>query len=287
MTSSLDSLRAYLGSGGQGARWDPSPGVLVVGSGKGGVGTSTISSLLALVAAQDGRRVLLVDADEGLGSIHFLFGLPDPGPGIGILRGGDLTPADLVRPVTESLWLLPGGGSGVESTLSSALGERRALLRRISELYPFYDLVVVDGGSHLASVLAACSAGAERLLALTAPDRVSMAATYALLKVARERFPPIPLEILVNQGDGVSAEEVFQTMSMAGRRFLGLRVAFGGSIPRDIALSRGMDTENSLLDLSPSSPAMNALGVINARLVSEQGTGSGPGNDILAFPASG
>ena len=287
MTSSLDSLRAYLGSNGHASRWAPTPGVLVVGSGKGGVGTSTISALLALVAAQDGRRVLLVDADEGLGSLHFLFGLSDTGPGIGSLRGGELTPADLVRPVTESLWLLPGGGGEVESTLSFGLGERRALLRRISDLYPFYDLVVVDGGSHMASVLAACSAGAERLLALTAPDRVSMAATYALLKVSRERFPSLPLEILVNQGDGVSAEEVFRLMSMAGRRFLGLNVAFGGAIPRDVSLETGAGADGSVLDLSPSSPALNALGVINGRLVSEQAEETGPTTGVLAFPASG
>jgi len=286
MTTNLDSLRAYLGSG-QGSRWAPTPGVLVVGSGKGGVGTSTISALLALVAAQDGRRVLLVDADEGLGSLHFLFGLSDPGPGIGALRGGELTPADLVRPVTDSLWLLPGGGDSVGSTLSSALGERRALLGRVADLYPFYDLVIVDGGSHLASVQAACSAGAERLLALTAPDRVSMAATYALLKVSRERFPSLPLEILVNRGDGVSAEEVFRMMAMAGKRFLGLKVGFGGSIPSDLALEKGMGAEKSVLDLSPSTPAMNALGVIHARLVSEQGGRSGPSGHLLAFPASG
>jgi MinD-like ATPase involved in chromosome partitioning or flagellar assembly len=287
MTTSLDSLRAYLGSGGQGSRWTPTPGVLVVGSGKGGVGTSTVSALLALVAAQEGRRVLLVDADEGLGSLHFLFGLQDSGPGIGALRGGDLSPADLVRPVTESLWLLPGGGDAVGSTLSTALGERRALLGRVADLFPFYELVIVDGGSHLASVQAACAAGAERLLALTAPDRVSMAATYALLKVTRERFPALPLEVLVNQGDGMGAEEVFQMMATAGRRFLGLKVGFGGSIPRDFALEKGIVAEGSVLDLPPSSPALNALGVIHSRLASEQRGDSAASSRVLAFPASG
>jgi flagellar biosynthesis protein FlhG len=251
------------------------------------VGTSTVSSLLALVAAQDGRRVLLVDADEGLGSLHFLFGLSDAGPGIGALRGGDLSAADLVRPLAESLWLLPGGGGGVESTLSSGPGERRALLRRVVDLHPFYDLVVVDGGSHLASVLGACSAGVERLLAVTAPERISMAATYALLKVTRERFPTLPLEIVVNQGEGVSAEEAFQMMALAGKRFLGLNAAFGGSIPRDPSLVKGVEGDGSLLFLSPSSPAMNAAGVIHSRLLSAQEPDSGSSRSILAFPASG
>lgn len=287
MTSSLESLRAYLGSGGEGSRWTPTPGVVVLGSGKGGVGTSTVAGLMALVAAQEGRQVLLVDADEGVGSLHFLFGISDPGPGIGILRGGEVTPADLVRPVTDGLWLLPGGGAGTASTLADAQGERRALLRRVRDLYPFYDLVVVDGGSHLASVLAACSAGAERLMVLTAPDRVAMASSYALLKVARERFPALPLEILVNQGQGVTAEDVFRMMAMAGQRFLGLKVAFGGSVPQDHTLENALAEHRTLLDLAPSSPSLNALAVLHGRLRAEGGEeGSGPAG-VLAFPASG
>jgi len=287
MTTSLDSLRAYLGAGGQGGRWTPTPGVLVVGSGKGGVGTSTVSALLALVAAQEGRRVLLVDADEGLGSLHFLFGIPGAGPGIGALRGGGLSPADLVRPVTDSLWLLPGGGGGVESTLASGPGERRALLRRVSDLYPFYDLTVVDGGSHMASVLGACGAGAERLLAVTTPDRIAMAATYALLKVTRDRYPELPLDTVVNQGDGVSADEVHRMMSLAGKRFLGLNVRFGGSIPADPFLSKGGNGNESLFSLPPSCAALNAVGVIHGRLVSGQGHEPGARDNSLAFPASG
>jgi MinD-like ATPase involved in chromosome partitioning or flagellar assembly len=181
-----------------------------------------------------------------------------------------MTPEDLIRHVSGSLWLLPGGGGGVEATLAGAQGERRALLRRVVELYERYDLVVVDGGSHLSSVLAACLAGAERLLALTAPDRVAMAATYALLKVGRERFPSMPMEILVNGGDGITAEEVFRLMSLAGERFLGLKAAFGGSLPRDADLEGLQRKGASLLQLPPSSPALTAAGALHSRLASEQ-----------------
>ena len=57
---------------------------LLVASGKGGVGTSIIAALMALTAAERGKRVLLIDACESGGSLHHLFG---------------------VRP-THSLWML-------------------------------------------------------------------------------------------------------------------------------------------------------------------------------------
>lgn len=286
MTGSVDSLRRYLGRHGSASQWARAPGVVVVGSGKGGVGTSTVAALLAMAGAQEGRRVLLVDGDEGVGSLHLLMGFHDGGPGLGALRGGGLTPEALVRHVTGSLWLLPGGSGDVEDTLSTAPGERRALLRRVAGLYADYDLVVVDGGSHLSSVLAACLAGAERLVTVTSPDRVAMAATYALLKVSRDRFPRMPMEILVNGGDGMTAEEVFRLMNLAGERFLGLKVAFGGSVPRDSRIGDLHGEGASLLSLAPSAPALTAAGVLHSRLASEQARAAGAPPRVIPLSPS-
>jgi flagellar biosynthesis protein FlhG len=281
MNRSLKSLRTYLEKGGETPRWAPTPGVVVVGAGKGGVGTSTISALLALAGAREGRRVLLVDGDEGVGSLHLLMGLTDPGPGLGDLRGGELTPHDLLHPLAQSLWLLPGGGGGGEATLSTSLGERRALFRRVSTLYEEFDLVVLDGGSHLASVLAACSAGAERLLALTTHDRVAMAATYALLKVTQDRFPHLPVEILVNFGEDPSSDEVFRMMSVAGNRFLGLQPGFAGCIPADAALQTLRDEGAPLSALNLSARASEATGLLHSRLAAEQESAQADGTPVL------
>jgi len=270
MNQSLKSLRTYMENGGETSQWTPTPGVVVVGAGKGGVGTSTISALLALAGARDGRRVLLVDCDEGVGSLHLLMGLTDPGPGLGDLRGGELTPPDLLQALAPSLWFLPGGGGGPEATLATSLGERRALFGRVSSLYEEFDLVVLDGGSHLASVLAACSAGSERLLALTTHDRVAMAATYALLKVTHERLPHLPIEILVNLQQDTSSDGVFHTMSLAGNRFLGIQPGFAGHVPIDPDLETLCETGASLSALSPSSHASVATGLLHGRLAAEQ-----------------
>ncbi len=256
--------------GGETTHRPPSRGVVVVGSGKGGVGTSTVSALLAMAGARDGRRVLLVDSDEGVGSLHLLLGIADPSPGLGDLKGGEVTPQELLRPVSSGLFFLPGGGSGKDATLATGLGERRALYQRVSSLYPEFDMVVVDGGSHLASVAAACAAGAERLIALTTSDRVAMAATYALLKVSRERFPTLPVEILVNRQSDPQADEIFRVMATAGTRFLGLDPSFAGAIPHDPQIQTGSEEGIPLLDLDFPAPSLEAAGLIHGRLAAEQ-----------------
>lgn len=285
MNRSLKSLRTYLDTREKPSPRASNPGVVVVGSGKGGVGTSTVSALLALAGALEDRRVLLIDGDEGVGSLNFLLGFPDPGLGLGDLRGGELEPHDLLHPVTDCLWFLPGGGGSSESTLATALGERRALFRRVSDLYGDFDLVVVDGGSHLASVMAACGTAPERLLALTTPDRVAMASTHALLKIMGTRLPDLPIEIVVNLGHGAPAENTFKLMAQASVRFLGMEPSFAGSLPDDPHLRAHTEAGAPLTKMDVSCPAFDAASVLHSRLAGQQEPSGHKHEEALSFPA--
>jgi MinD-like ATPase involved in chromosome partitioning or flagellar assembly len=285
MNRSLQSLRAYLHKGGEVPQWSPEPGVVVVGSGKGGAGTSSVSALLALAGARENRRVLLVDGDESLGSLGLYLGYSDPGPGLGDLRGGEVEPRDLLHQVFGSLWLLPGGGGGSEATLATSLGERRTLFHRVTELFEAFDLIILDGGSHLASVMAACSTRPERLLAVTTPDRVAMAATHALLKVARNRYPELPSELLINFADTAVADETFQMMAQAGEKFLDIRPSFAGSVPDDPELRDHMAVGAPLTRMDPQSPALAAVWNLHGRLAAEQESLQAGFGKVLPFPA--
>ena len=49
--------------------------VVAVTSGKGGVGKTNLSTNLAVLAAREGRQVLLIDADLALSNVEILYGL--------------------------------------------------------------------------------------------------------------------------------------------------------------------------------------------------------------------
>jgi MinD-like ATPase involved in chromosome partitioning or flagellar assembly len=268
MSTSVDSLRAFVARNGRGVGPDPHPGVVVFGAGKGGVGTSTVAALVALAGAERGLDVLLVDADENVGSQHLLLGITDPGPGIGSLRGGARSPEDLVLDVAPGLKLLPGGGAGDAGTLAAAVAERRALLARVSSLYSRFDLIVVDGGSRLESVMAACRTGAERLLAVTAPDRISLAAGYALFKVAKARYPDMPVEVIVNGASARRADDVFHVVHTAAETFLSSPVGFAGSVPEDPTLRANLDAGVPLPLAGPGSAAQEVVAHWTPRLLS-------------------
>lgn len=274
MTRSIESLKAFVA--GSGAAFEPTPGVIVLGSGKGGTGTSLLAALLALAGAEAGARVLLVDADETTGTLHLLFGLPSGVPGVGALRSGGVAPEGLLVSPAPNVSLLPGGGGVEDATFSVAPAERRALLRRVAGLYPDFDLVVVDGGSRLDSVMAACAVGAERLLAVTTPDRIALAATYALIKVARARFDGMPLELLVNHASAEGARDVHAVVASASSAFLGSSITLAGAVPEDGALAETLARGESLA-AAPPGPAQEALAALAARFSGPVSVGSGPG----------
>ena len=259
-------------------------GVVVFGAGKGGVGTSTLTGLVALAAARNGASVLLVDADETVGALHLQLGFPAEVPGLGTLRGGSVTPESLLVEVEPGLTLFPGGGGGVAATLAVASAERRILMRRVAGLYDRYDLVLVDGGSRLDSVVASCAAGAGRLVTLTLPDRIAEAGAYALLKAVHGRFSTLPTEVLVNRATEEEARAAHALVDGAASSFLGTSVPFAGAVPDDPASLVPLSGAGTLASLPASAPVWTAVAHLADRLLAEEDTAASP---VLRFPTLG
>src|SRR3954471_21029450 len=87
------------------------PTCLLVASGKGGVGTSSVAALAALTAAERGERVLLVDASESSGSLHHLFGVR-PARTLWMLADARVKPDSVLIDAGDNLTLIAGGITG-------------------------------------------------------------------------------------------------------------------------------------------------------------------------------
>jgi len=215
---------------------DEAPHVVLVGSGKGGVGKSLLSILLAAEAANAGRRVLLFDADLNLGTLHVLLGLR-PAARVDALLDSPIEPADLVCRVSRDLWLLPGTG-GVERLHDMPALERARLELRLSAVFSSYDLVIVDSGSGLDGAIRSATISADRLIVVATPEPAALTGAYALMKVAHLKSPTIPIDVLVNRcqsdAEGVAA---FDKLSTACSQFLDREIRHIGTIVEDASLT--------------------------------------------------
>lgn len=233
------------------------PLVVAVGSGKGGVGTSTVAALLAATMAEIGHKVLLVDAGQRLGGLHHLLGVEPKAP-LDQLKGGREA-HELLVPVADRLSLFPAA-AGEEELRPT---ERRLLMRRVTSLYEGYELVVVDAGSSAESLVTACHDGASRLLAVTAGDRVSLMATYAVVKLLHQKAPDVRVDIVANRVGDDAANQLHDFLNGASVRFLSRTVPYAGSIPDDpdfaSALAAGMGTDEAALG-STAAQAVRELG---------------------------
>lgn len=200
---------------------------IVVGSGKGGVGKSLVSVMLAAAAAGRGREVLLLDGEQNLANLHVLLGVGARGSIESVLNGRARA-EELVQPVAENLWLLPSE-SGAEALYALGALERARLHSRLVELCRRYEVVVVDAGAGIEGVVRAATLGADRVLLVTAPEPTALMDAHALVKILSLQAPHIPIDVVVNrciaEDEGQGA---FARLAAASEQFLNRRLHLAG-----------------------------------------------------------
>lgn len=223
------------------------PLTIVVGSGKGGVGKSLVSVLVAQACAAAGHRTLLFDADHNLANLHVLLGVR-PKARLESVLLGETAPEALVQEVAEHLALLPGD-SGAETLYGLDGRDRARLHHRLSAIYERFDVVIVDAGAGLEGVVRACSMRAGRLLVVTAPEPAALTDAYALMKIVHLQVPDLPMDVLVNRTlDADEGREAFDKLATACERFLRRGIRYLGAIPEEEALRRAVRDPRSLLE---------------------------------------
>lgn len=234
MPDQANRLRLLMRGGAREAALRPqaaAPQLVVVASGKGGVGTTTAAVNLAASLARDGRRTVLVDADLGRADATRLCRVDDVYTVADVLVGRRSVHETLVRG-PAGVQVLPGAWAAGAASDCEPDSQQR-LLDELARLGPHADYIVVDAGSSLDRFVRRFWQAADRVLVVTSPEAASVTNAYAAIKLlAASRRAP--LETLVNlAGSAEAAAEISQRLSRACRRFLGIDVEPGGYLPFD------------------------------------------------------
>lgn len=241
------------------------PPTLVVGSGKGGVGKSVLSVLLAQRLAAEGRRVLLVDGTQNMGNLHVMLGVRQ-GARLEDLLAEEVRPADLLVPLAEGLSLLPAD-SGAESLYALGSVDRARLHHRLSWLYDDFDAVVVDAGPGLESVVRVSTMRATRLVVVTVPEPAALTDAYATIKIVQFQVADLAIDVLVNRvGDPREGPQAFERLATATQRFLQRDIRYLGAIPEDDAIRQAVRGPGRLALGLGGSPADTAMSAVLERL---------------------
>jgi len=165
----------------QDTEMESTPTIWAVGGGKGGVGKSVVSTILAFWLARMGKRTVLIDVDLGGANLHTLLGIKSPPRTVNdfITRKFGSLEEICIDTGAKNLRLI-SGSSEVLSLANPHFSQKVKLINHFSKLDA--DYVVIDLGAGTSfNVLDFFLAADEKIMVLT-PEPTSIQNAYIFVR---------------------------------------------------------------------------------------------------------
>jgi flagellar biosynthesis protein FlhG len=240
--------------------------VISVTSGKGGVGKSNVVANLAMALASLGKKVLIIDADLGVGNLDVLLGL-SPQFNLNHVLCGEKSLPEIIVEVNDGIKLIPAG-SGVQEYTSLGQHEKLKLLDELDMLEEEFDIMIIDTEAGISENVTYFTVAAQEILVVVTPEPTSITDVYALIKLLATRYSEHHFKVLVNMArDSEDALEVFRKLANVAGRFLDISLDYLGCVVRDERLIDSVKKQKAVYELYPDSDASNCFTTLAKRVV--------------------
>ena len=251
------------------------PQTIAVTSGKGGVGKSQLVAGLALALMREGRRVLLVDVDVGVGDLALLAGV-EPEGDLGDVIAGPAKVADVVTEYARDfeglvdLLAAPSAGKrGGELTPA----EQLAIVEAVGEVGVNYDFVIIDTGAGVTANPMLFAAAADRVIVLTTPEPTAIFDAYAAIKVLHRAHRVVAVDLVVNSvGSRNEGPRAHRRLLGVVQGHLPVALRYLGALPEDDRVRRAVHRCTPAVVSYPQSDYARAVRRLAERLCSEEAT---------------
>lgn len=205
------------------------PEIVVVTSGKGGVGKTFLSLNLALLWRRIGKKVLLIDADFHLGNVDLLLGI-NPKYTVADVLLKEVELSEAICHCPGDIDLLPASSAEMK-LLEQQDYILRDLARAFEKLNYEYDLVVVDTGSGIGRDVLSFVLAADKVLIVVTPDPAAITDAYAVIKVIKQTGSQVPILLVANStASDDEGAMLYNKMNLIVRKFLGDSIRYGGTV---------------------------------------------------------
>jgi septum site-determining protein MinD len=235
---------------------------IVVTSGKGGVGKTTVTANLGAALADAGKRVVVLDADVGLRNLDVVMGLENRVRmhSLDVIEERCTLEEALVRDrVRRSLMLLPAAQNRDKDEI-----DPEDMTDLVQELQEKFDIVLIDCPAGIEHGFRNAVVGAQEAIVVTTPE---VSAVRDADRVAGLLPNDMPARLIINRirpglvrkGTMMSVDDVLEI----------LRLELIGVVPDDKEVIVATNRGNSVVDIS-GSPTGAAIRRIASRLLGEQ-----------------
>ena len=191
---------------------------IVITSGKGGVGKTTVTANLGTALAQLGYSVVVVDADIGLRNLDVVMGLENRivYHAVDAIRGKCTVAKALIKDRRlENLWLLPTSQSDDKDAVTP--DDMKNLVR---ELKATHDFVIIDCPAGIEQGFKNAIAGADEAIVVATPEVSSIRDADRVVGLLAAHDLPTRLIVnrishqLVKRGDMLSQADVIEILAL-------------------------------------------------------------------------
>ncbi len=240
--------------------------VISVTSGKGGVAKSNVVSNLAIAMSTQGKKVLVIDADLGLGNLDVLLGL-SPAYNLNHVLSGEKSISEILIDGPAGIKIIPAG-SGVQEFTSLGQHEKLKLLDELEMLEEQFDVLIVDTEAGISENVTYFTVAAQEIIVVVTPEPTSITDAYALIKLLATRYSEHHFKVLVNMAkDSEDALEVFRKLANVAGRFLDISLDYLGCVVKDEKVVEAVKRQKAVSELFPESEAATCFTTLAKRVI--------------------
>lgn len=255
--------------------------IMAFTSGKGGVGKTSIVANLGMALARLDKKILILDADLGLGNLDLLLGMAPKYNLSHVIRGVKTIP-DIMLEGPEGIRVLPAA-SGIQELAHLTQEQRFRIISEIDRALDDVDILLIDTAAGISSNVTAFNVASQKIFVIIAPEPSSITDAYALMKILCIQYGEKQFNIIVNNADSMhEAKEVFRQLRMVVHKFLNISIEYTGYIVKDPGLVKSIKAQKLLLELYPEAPAAKCFTALAKKiLLSGDNPGEKRGADAL------
>lgn len=229
-----------------------------VTSGKGGVGKTSFIINYAIALAQQGKRVLLFDADLGMANIDVLLKTSSKYNIIDVIEGN----RNMNEVITEAVGgiHLIAGGSGMQKLSSLTPAQFHRITSGFSYLEAHYDFVLIDTGAGLSKNVTTFVYAADESIVITTPEPHAITDAYSIIKVLLDETADINLKLIVNKCETpAEGTEVLKRITHVIRNFLNYKIVPICFIPETKVVGKSIREQVPFMLSQPNSDIAKLL----------------------------
>ena len=243
--------------------------VIAITSGKGGVGKTNIVANLGYTFSQLGKKVLILDADVGLGNIDVLLGMA-PRYNLSHVIMGEKSLEEIIISGPGNMQILPAS-SGIQELTSLSQNQKIKLLTEIDELINSVDILFIDTAAGISSNVMDFSVSAHEIIVVVSPEPTSITDAYALMKVLSLKYSEkrcyLLTNLVVNAQEG---KEVYRQLNLVTHKFLDFNIDYLGCVVFDEKVTQCLKNQKIVGELYPETEASRCYSTLVRKIANRQ-----------------